>query len=182
VYFLSIKVELLDDLKGVVSGKDAQMLYDEGYGIFDNGRLKLEPLEIAYLLFKGRVKTLSEGVEVKLEEYFSKLHSQDRDFWVKFTVYHDLKSRGRVVKPGFTSNSLLIYPSKNTNEPADKIVYIVEESKMMSLEELLEWLQIASRTDKEPIIAIVDRHGDVTYYSMGRFTPFKIGGVSNGKI
>ena len=163
------------NMNGSIHGEGAHQLYNEGYGTLEGLTLLLDPLEVAYLAFKGKGEIVEDGKKVALEEFFSRVHSRDSLFWVKFTVYYDLRSRGRVVKPGFTSNSLLLYESKNTRIPAEMIVYVVEESSMFTLEKLLEWVEIAAKNDKTPILAVVDRHGDVTYYLMSRFTPVRIG-------
>lgn len=168
-------VSLRENGEGVVKGRVALKLYSEGYGRREDSKLVLDPLEVAYFLFQDLARVEFKGLRVELEEFFSKMHKLDPMFWVKFTVYNDLKSRGRIVKPGFTSNSLLLYESKEKLSTAKKIVFVVEESSMFTLEELLEWVEIAARNDKESILAVVDRHGDVTYYLVNKFKPVDLG-------
>jgi len=169
-----VKVVLNDKLEGIVEDlRSAQSLYNEGYGSLECETLRLHPLEVAYLRYKDRIEIFKNSKKVELSEFFEMLHNIDKLFWVKFVVYYDLKSRGRNVRPGFTENTLLLTPSKSPKEPSNIIVFVVEESNLITLRKLIDWVEMASKNNKESIIAVVDRHGDVTYYEIGRFEPLR---------
>ena len=161
---MSIEAKLANDRVVVEDSDDARRLYNEGYGVLEGDKLVLEPVEALYLAYTGRLK-VKHGDEVlecnKLLEIFKE---RDPHVWVVFSVYYDLRRRGRVVKPGPARNSLLMFKGKN--KPSKYIVYVVEETVMMKLSDLVEWIDMGSRMDKDVLLAVVDKHGDITYYEI----------------
>jgi len=101
----------------------------------------------------------AEG-EVDLKKLFVK-YARSRYDWIKFTVLTDLRNRGRKTRSGFSQNTL-IYEWGN-----EKImVFVTEENSPIVAGELIEWIKISLSKGYQPVIAVVDAHGDVTYYSM----------------
>ncbi len=161
-----MQAEVGDDGKACVKGVFARKLYNEGYGILRNDMLELEDVEVAYLAYKGIIKPLYRGEEVSLDKLFHILEKSNPNLPLMFTVYQDLRMRGRIVKPGHRKNVLLLY-TKGAGSVADKAVYVVgEETEEFTIGEMLTWISEALKLGKEPIVAIVDKHGDVTYYEV----------------
>ncbi len=162
----AVYVKLTEKGKAIIRGEQARKLYNEGFGILKGDVLELEDVEIAYLAYRGVVKPVFKGEEVTLEKLFQILERNNPELPLMFTVYQDLRMRGRVVKPGYRRNVLLLY-TKGAKSIADKVVYVVgEETTEFTIEELLKWITEALKLNKEPIVAIVDKHGDVTYYEV----------------
>ncbi|MEM2157737.1 MAG: hypothetical protein QXO72_01820, partial [Sulfolobales archaeon] len=46
------------------------------------------------------------------------------------------------------------------------LVYVTEENSPITPNDLVNWLSSASSKEYEPIVAVVDAHGDVTYYEL----------------
>ncbi|MFN3268685.1 MAG: hypothetical protein ACK416_05450, partial [Zestosphaera sp.] len=84
--------------------------------------------------------------------------------WIKFTTFLDLRSRGRVAQPGYGEN-VLIFEMKGQKYA----VYVVEENSPLSTKELLSWIDSALLKNLEPLLALVDANGDVTYYTMRKY-------------
>ncbi len=78
-----------------------------------------------------------------------------------FIVYLDLRSRGRRVIRGVRKDTLIVKMGKESFE-----ILVLEEGSEVELEWLAEWSRIASGDGFNPIVAIVDRNGDVTYYEL----------------
>jgi len=162
----TVYAELTEDGKAIVRGGHARRLYSEGFGILKGDVLELEDVEVAYLAYRGTVKPVFKGEEVSLEKLFQILERNNPELPLMFTVYQDLRMRGRVVRPGYRRNVLLLY-TKGAKSVADKAVYVVgEETAEFTIEELIKWITEALKLNKEPIVAIVDKHGDVTYYEV----------------
>ncbi|MCD6114475.1 MAG: hypothetical protein J7J78_04170 [Thermoprotei archaeon] len=162
----TVYAELTENGKAIVRGEHARKLYSEGFGILKGDVLELEDVEVAYLAYRGTVKPDFKGEEVSLEKLFQILERNNPELPLMFTVYQDLRMRGRVVKPGYRRNVLLLY-TKGAKSVADKAVYVVgEETAEFTIEELIKWITEALKLNKEPIVAIVDKHGDVTYYEV----------------
>jgi len=157
---------IVEEGKILVKGKDASKLYGEGYGYILGDTLELSDVEAVYLAFRKTIKVLHKGREISIAQLFKLLEENNPELPLVFTVYQDLRSRGRIVKPGFRRNVLFLY-TKGVRGPADKVVYVVgEESTEFTMNELLKWINEAFKINKVPIIAIVDKHGDVTYYEV----------------
>ncbi len=161
----AFKARLTDSGVIVVNPSHASMLLREGYGVQSGGGLMLRPLEALYLAYRGRIIVELKGSALSFKDLMAFFSRRDEMLWVKFTVYHDLRNRGRRVSPGPRDNSL-VYLSPNGRRIE---VYVLEESRMTSLSEIAEYMDSSLRNDRLPVLAIVDRHGDVTYYSISKF-------------
>jgi tRNA-intron endonuclease len=78
-----------------------------------------------------------------------------------FIVYFDLRSRGRRVLRGLRRDTLIVKTGRESLE-----VLVLEEGSEVRLEWLAEWAKAASGDGFGPVVAIVDRNGDVTYYEV----------------
>ncbi len=161
-----VRAVVTDEGSIVENEPRAQALRGEGYGEFEEGKLLLDPLETLYLVYRGRIRAVGgDGKPLSFRDLMIRFSKSDEMLWVRFTVYHDLRSRGRRVSRGPRSNSLVY------RDPGGRRieVYVLEESRMTSLAEIIEYIESSTRNDRIPVLAIVDRHGDVTYYSINRF-------------
>ncbi len=117
---------------------------------------KVEPLEAAHQAALGRATvdgiTGWEAVVNVLQAFKIKLSM--------FLVYHDLRKRGRKVRRGARSGTLIV----DTGKGKLAEILVLEEGTPMTLEKLAEWSRGASASNHEPIVAIVDRAGVISYY------------------
>ncbi len=86
-----------------------------------------------------------------------------------FLVYFDLRRRGRIVRRGIRRGTLLVYKGG----VARVEVRVLVEGSPVSIGDLIEWSRTAAGDGKEPVIAVVSGHGDVTYYSARAVTSFR---------
>ncbi|MEM4685219.1 MAG: hypothetical protein QW133_03775, partial [Sulfolobales archaeon] len=119
----------------------------------------LDISEVAYLIYKKLGRLLVDGKELTLDELFTK-YSRSPNDWIKFVVLCDLRERGRKAKAGFSDNSLIF------ERDGRYLVYVTEENSPITPNELVSWLSSALSKEYEPLIAVVDAHGDVTYYEL----------------
>ncbi|ALU11818.1 endonuclease [Ignicoccus islandicus DSM 13165] len=165
-----IHIELLEDgsgltksdLKGTVFPKRKT---DEGY--------VLHPIEIAYLLFTGKGIAFYKEKELSFIDYIGwvlrKLEGcncpLERTFWSMFTVYYDLRKRNRKVLVEVRRDGTLIEVRR------DKwwTEYLVlEEGIVITVNDLLEWVEEVRANDLRGVVAVVDRNGSVTYYEASK--------------
>lgn len=124
----------------------------------------LDLVELAYLIYLKECRAVDvDGQNLELGDLFSK-YSKSRYDWIKFTTFLDLRSRGRVVQPGYSDN-MLVFEMKGQRYA----VYVVEENSPLSTKELLSWIDSALIKNLEPLLALVDANGDVTYYTMRKY-------------
>jgi len=119
----------------------------------------LDVSEIAYLIYKGLAKVLVDEEPIDLDYLYFKLPA-DEYGWAKFTVLLDLRERGRRARSGYSPRELLYVRG---NERV--LVLVLEENTLIEALSILEWVRSALMRGYTPVVAVVDAHGDVTYYS-----------------
>jgi len=166
----------LEGKKVIISSQsDADSLAQSGYGVrVDKTKLALTLPEALYLLAEKRLKVVAEGVEVEFPEFLRISREADPEIWAKYVLYRDLKSRGYVVREGsigatgFRVYERGAYPKK----AAKYVVFPVWEGNPVSLSYLSEVLRSAEAAKKKLIIAVIDRHGEIVYYSLTQYNPY----------
>ncbi len=122
----------------------------------------LDISEVAYMMYRNLGRLVANGEELTLDELFTK-YSRGSNDWIKFVVLCDLRDRGRKAKAGFSDNSIIF-----ERHDGKYLVYVTEENSPITPNELVNWLSSAISKDYRPLIAVVDAHGDVTYYELLR--------------
>ncbi|KSW11902.1 hypothetical protein CF15_03635 [Pyrodictium occultum] len=131
----------------------------------------VHPLEALYLVYNG-VATVTDrrGKRYSFENLVRLYSLRNPYAWVEFEVYLDLRKRGRLPVPGPRPHSLLL--KKRKKEPKfTHYILVLEESRPVKLDTLYSFVEEASKNNWEPLLAIVDRYGDITYYTALVFRP-----------
>ena len=160
-------VAYLEDGRVVVRDRTYRsFLIQRGYGFREGSLLILTGEEALYLLSENKLKLLDEECELGLKEAADRLIAEDPDVWVRFLIYRDLRDRGYVVRRGYGLGLDFLLYERGTygKKPAKYLVIGVSEGKPLGLNDLLRDLKAAISSDKELILAVVDRRGDVVYY------------------
>ncbi len=123
------------------------------------GKYFLDVAEITYLVYKGLCDVYVGNEKFDLASLYSYLPSMDYA-WSKFVVLLDLRERGRKAKSGFSPRELFY-----TKGSQRILVLVLEENALVEASEIAEWVRSAIMREFSPVIAVVDAHGDVTYYS-----------------
>ncbi len=118
----------------------------------------LEVLEAAYLVAKCIISIGSECGWVVSLDLISRVSPGDMDL---FFVYYDLRKRGRIVTRGFRPGTLIMRKGSK-GRPVE--ILVLREGVLVELEDIVEWSRLASGDGMDPVVAIVDGHGNVTYY------------------
>lgn len=103
------------------------------------------------------------------EYMFNHFNDNLADFWEKYVVYRDLKTRGYIVRRGIKDIShFRVYKKGNQrNKGSAKYIYFsVFEGKPISLFKLHEISEYAMNNRQDLILSVVDRHMDITYYNV----------------
>lgn len=180
--------ELIEN-RVIIWDSDAVMLYDEsGYGKplpeENPERLELDLVEAAYLVEKQKLKVFTkEGKKKKKFEFKDLMEIGTKnvnEFHPQFIVFRDLRERGYLVKTGYKFGAhFRLYERgvklkrgpKSPHEHTKAIVHAVSEESAFSLPEMSRAVRLAHNIRATMWWAIVDREGDVTYYSLSRITP-----------
>lgn len=121
----------------------------------------LDVSELAYIVYRG-IEVIHEGKALTLSDVF-KYFSRSKYDWIKFSVLVDLRNRGRKARAAYGVNTLIY------EKGSEKfMVFVTEENAPIIASELDAWADIAAKKGFEAVIAVVDAHGDVTYYKTWR--------------
>lgn len=151
----------------------AQSLASRGYGETREGKLELAPWEALYLLNEGSLEVEGgKGERLGFSQLLAKLSSADPNLWSKYLVFKDLRGRGYIAKPGFSSDlPFRVYErGAYKREPSKYLLLILREGEPLPLKRLEKALQTAKTAKKEVVLGLVERRGEIVYYSLSEFT------------
>ena len=88
----------------------------------------------------------------------------------KFLIFRDLKTRGYVVKDGFGFGSdFRVYESGLFGEKSAKfLIFGLNEGQQEKMGALQKKIDEITQMGKEPIIAVIERRGEVIYYKINK--------------
>jgi len=173
---IELKIEgvLKEQKVSVSSLQGVKGLTERGYGTFEETTLMLNAYETLFLVSKGILEVKSEnGKEsLKFEELLQHFKEFEKDIWVKYLIYRDLRSRGYVVRDGFGLgiDFRLYERGEYGKETATYIVYGILEGKPVKIEQLIRILKHVQNLKKKLILAVINRRGEIVYYSLSELT------------
>jgi tRNA-intron endonuclease len=145
-------------------------LSSRGYGMLEDKVFTLAFFEALYLQDKGMLEV--KGEKGEMMDFQGLLHcyeAQNENAWVNYLVYRDLRSRGYVAREGFGIGiSFRIYErGAYGKDTAPYLVLGTQEGKPMPINDLSSALQNCQSQKKELIMAVMNRRGEIVYYSVG---------------
>ena len=170
------KIYQLSLVNDIVIGEDSDSFREfcrkSAYGNKER-EVKLSFLESLYLLEKGKVELKIGNKNIIFKQLFRKLTKKSfwkkNHFWVKYSVFKDLRERGYVVKTALKFGAeFRVYDRgiKPGEDHAKWIVYPVAESSVMTWYEFSAKNRVAHSTRKRLMLGVVDAEGDVTYWEV----------------
>jgi tRNA-intron endonuclease len=146
-------------------------LTSRGYGTLENGEFTLTFYEALYLADKGMLEVKDEKGET--QNFQSLLHcyqARNENAWVSYMVYRDLRSRGYVAREGFGAGiDFRVYERGGFGkDTAPYLVLSTQEGKPLGIDELADALQRCQSQKKELILAVMNRRGEIVYYSISQ--------------
>lgn len=165
--------------KGVVVTEQSNIdaLSSRGYGTLENKVFTLTFYESLYLLDKGMLEV--KDAKGKTADFQSLLHcyeAQNENAWVNYLVYRDLRSRGYVVREGFGGGiDFRIYErGAYGKDTAPYLVFSTQEGTPLPVNDLATALTQCQSQKKELTLAVLNRRGEIVYYSVSQLTFSKI--------
>jgi tRNA-intron endonuclease len=145
-------------------------LSSKGYGITENGKLRLTFCEALFLLAKGTIdiKDQATGEKIVFENLLKRFQSVDKDAWVRYLIYRDLRSRGYVVREGFGLGiDFRIYERGDYGkETAKHLIFGIQEGQPVTIEKLARTQRYVQNLKKNLVLAVINRRGEIVYYSL----------------
>ena len=142
----------------------------KGFGYADdavNG-LFLESFEALFLLHTRRLTLLRGKQVLTFDSFLSLCKKSDPEILTRFLIYRDLRTRGYVAKDGFGFGvDFRVYERGQFGQKGAKLlVFGLVEGQPEKMGKLQKKIREIMKMGKEPIVAVVDRHGEIIYYKI----------------
>lgn len=164
---------------GVLAEKGVQVtekssvdaLTNRGYGTLEGDVFTLTYFETLYLADKGMLE-VKDGKDNVLS-FQALLHCYEavnENAWVNYVVYRDLRSRGYVAREGFGGGTdFRVYERGGYGkDTAPYLVLSTQEGKPLGIDQLADAMQQCQSQKKELILAVMNRRGEIVYYSVSQ--------------
>jgi len=155
--------------------EDVEGMASRGYGVSEDNGLTLTFHEALYLLGNGDLEIEDEekGEKMVFQNLLNLSRTIDEDAWVRYLIYRDLRKRGYVVREGFGLGiDFRVYErGEYGKETATYLIFGIQEGKPVSMEELTRTLNYVQSLKKKLVLAVLNRRGEVVYYSLSQFSP-----------
>ena len=175
-FFMSVEVDpeiqgvLIKNQSIILEPNRQQELEQKGYGDMVKDKLFLKPFESLYLLYTGKLALFRGKKNIGFDLLLQICKKQDESILTKFLVYRDLRTRGYTVKDGFGFGSdFRVYAKGDFGEKGAKfLVFGLNEGKQEKMGKLQKKVEEITKMGKEPIIAVIQRQGEIIYYKISR--------------
>jgi tRNA-intron endonuclease len=158
----------------ISKAEDIEELTARGYGTKQDTTLKLAFYEALYLLSKGILEIQQQKTKKKtsFQQLLAGYKTEDPNAWAKYLIYRDLRSRGYVVREGFgLGTDFRVYERGEYGTATAKyLIYGIQEGQPVTTEQLAQTLRYAHSQKKELVLAVLNRRGEVVFYSLGQLT------------
>jgi tRNA-intron endonuclease len=170
-----LKIEGLLTEKGVAirDKGEADALKSRGYGVGDGKQFCLTFYESLYLLAKGNLLVDNgKGKKIDFRNLLRRFEEVSENAWAQYLVYRDLRSRGYVIREGFGANvDFRVYERGDySKDTAKYLVLSIQEGRPVSMSDLTNVLLQTQSAKKELILAVMNRRGEIVYYTVGQLT------------
>lgn len=148
-------------------------LSSRGYGTLENEVFTLNFYSALYLADKGMLEVKDEkGKAVDFQSLLHCYEAVNENAWVSYLVYRDLRSRGYVAREGFGAGIDFRMYERGAygKDTAPYLVLSMQEGKPLGIDELASALQQCQSQKKELILAVMNRRGEIVYYSVSQLT------------
>jgi tRNA-intron endonuclease len=159
---------LVNDHTFVTNKEMQHILEQKGYGEVRQNKFFLKPFESLYFLFYNKLDLTKGKRKVGFDEMLQICTEFDENALTKFLIYRDLRVRGYAVKDGFGfGTDFRVYERGQFGEKGAKyLVFGLAEGKQEKIGNLQKNIEEITKMGKEPILAVIERRGEVIYYKI----------------
>jgi len=170
----AVVVPVEASMKGTVvtvsSPEGTEEFSSKGYGTTDEGKLQLTFYEALFLLGKAAITVTDKETKKRMtfQGLLKRFQQIDKDAWVRYLIYRDLRSRGYVAREGFGLGiDFRVYERGDYGrETAKHLIFGIQEGQPVTLEKLARTQRYAQNLKKNLILAVINRRGEIVYYSL----------------
>ena len=178
---IKIEGKLIKNVTIIVNGDMISTLKHKGYGDTDRNFFFLKPFESLYLLYCNQLKLIKNNKNVDFNSLIEICIKHDENILTKFLIYRDLRTKGYIVKDGFGFGSdFRVYERGTFGEKGAKyLMFGFDEGKQEKIYKLQKKVDQIILMGKEPIIAVIERRGEIIYYKISKIDFIKNTNNSN---
>ncbi len=165
----AIKGILIDNKILINNKRDIDELIKRGYG-FNDDNYYLYIYEGLYLLYINKFEVIKDNKSITFDELVDIGLLYDESLWTRFLIYRDLRSKGYVAREGFGFGvDFRVYDRGTYSEKAARyVVFGLEEGKKIPVSKIGEMIEEITKMGKEPVIAVIERRGEIIYYKISK--------------
>ena len=162
--------DLIFDQTCISNNNMIHELEQKGFGEIENGKLFLQSFETLYLLYTNKLLLKKNKKQIDFDSFMSICQKTNSEIFTKFLIFRDLKTRGYVVKDGFGFGSdFRVYERGDYGEKGAKfLIFGLNEGQQEKIGILQNKIDEITQMGKEPIIAVIERRGEVIYYKINK--------------
>jgi tRNA-intron endonuclease, archaea type len=146
----------------------ARELHDHSrFGESKERKMNYSLVEALYLLEKQKMNVYDGKNNLTEEQFIKKARKTEPNFWIRYCVFKDLRSRGYIVKTALKFGAdFRVYDRgvKPGEDHARWIVFPVHEGGTLTWYDFAAKNRVAHSTRKRLLLAIVDEENSVTFY------------------
>ena len=165
-----ISAKLIGEKIVVLNPKMQNILTERGFGDLQNDTLTLDSFETLYLLYNNKLELKKVNKNIIFDELIQKYIQKNDDALTRFLLYKDLRTKGYVVKDGFGFGSDFRVYEKGTfgKKDAKFVIFAFNEGTQQKIGKLYKNIHEITQMGKEPIIAVIERRGEIIYYKINK--------------
>ncbi len=165
-----VEGELVSDQVCISKKEMMHELELKGFGDVEKEKLFLNSFESLFLLYSEKLILKKGKKKINFDSMMSFYQKHDDEILTKFLIYRDLRNRGYVVKDGFGFGSdFRVYERGQFGEKGAKfLIFGLNEGQQEKMGALQKKIEQITQMGKEPVIAVIERRGEVIYYKINR--------------
>jgi tRNA-intron endonuclease len=167
---IEVSGDLILDQACISEHKMIHDLEQKGFGEITKGKLFLKSFETLYLLYTRKLFLKKNKKQIDFDTFMNICQKTNPEILTKFLIFRDLKTRGYVVKDGFGFGSdFRVYERGHFGEKGAKfLIFGLNEGQQEKMGALQKKIDEITQMGKEPIIAVIERRGEVIYYKINK--------------
>ncbi|MDO8428864.1 MAG: tRNA-intron lyase [Candidatus Diapherotrites archaeon] len=166
---------LVENKVFVEEKRKRDQLIQRGFGELTERKLVLDLFESLFLMEKDKLEIQRlTGKDVDEKSLLKLGLKLDKQFYSKFLVFRDLRSKGFVVRTGLKFGfDFRVYPKgkKPGEEHTYWVIHVSTQDEKVSFPEISRMVRLAGNIHTIVLQAVVDSEDDINYYELRRITP-----------
>ena len=166
-YLIGNKVSVTEDFQLAQPFFD-RSAFGEIHGVKQK-RIELSLDEALYLQERGKLRIFDGKKELKFEQFVKKANKVEKNFWTRYQVYRDIRTRGYITKTALKFGAdYRVYPRgiRPGQDHARWVLFATSENDSYTWRQFAAMNRVAHSTRKRLLVGIVDSEGEVTYYEI----------------